>query len=105
MSTLPSPERSAEESSALTYPLQASPQPGEAIEAAPGVLWLRMPVPGSLDHINVWALEDGEGWTLADTGMQTPETTAGWQSAFAGPLAGRRATRVICTLMHPDHIA
>jgi glyoxylase-like metal-dependent hydrolase (beta-lactamase superfamily II) len=105
MITSPSPaERSAQEPSALTYPLQASPSPGETIEVAPGVLWLRMPVPGSLNHINVWALEDGEGWTLVDTGMQTPETTAGWQSAFAGSLAGRPVTRVICTHMHPDHI-
>ena len=70
-----------------------------------GVLWLRMPpVPGSLNHINVWALEDGEGWTLVDTGMQTPETAAAWQSALAGPLAGRPVIRVICTHMHPDHI-
>ena len=104
MSTPPSLERSAEESPALIYPLQASPAPGETIEVAPGVLWLRMPVPGSLNHINVWALEDGESWTLVDTGMQTPDTAAAWQSAFAGSLAGRPVTRVICTHMHPDHI-
>ena len=104
MATLPPPDRAAEDPSALTYPLQGSPLPGETIEVAPGVLWLRMPVPGSLNHINVWALEDGEGWTLIDTGMQTPETAAAWQSALAGPLAGRPVIRVICTHMHPDHI-
>jgi glyoxylase-like metal-dependent hydrolase (beta-lactamase superfamily II) len=63
-----------------------------------------MPLPGPLNHINVWALEDGAGWTLVDTGMQTPETASAWQSAFAGPLAGKPVTRVICTHMHPDHI-
>jgi glyoxylase-like metal-dependent hydrolase (beta-lactamase superfamily II) len=57
-----------------------------------------------LDHINHWALEDGEGWTLVDTGMQTTETAAHWQRAFAGPLQRRPVARVICTHMHPDHI-
>jgi hypothetical protein len=31
-----------------------------------------------LNHINVWALADGAGWTLVDTGMQTAETATAW---------------------------
>ena len=90
---------------ALTYPFATPPEPGTTVTVAPGVLWLRMPLPmAGLNHINVWALEDGDGWTLADTGMQTPDTAAHWQSAFAGPLGRRGVTRVICTHMHPDHI-
>ena len=93
------------ETAPLHYPFDTAPLPGEAQTVAPGVLWLRMPLPMSgLDHINVWALEDGEGWTLADTGMQTPPTATAWQSAFSGPLQGRRVLRVICTHMHPDHV-
>ena len=89
----------------LTYPFATLPEPGTAVTVAPGVLWLRMPLPmAGLNHINVWALEDGDGWTLADTGMQTPDTAAHWQSAFTGPLGRRSVTRVICTHMHPDHI-
>jgi glyoxylase-like metal-dependent hydrolase (beta-lactamase superfamily II) len=89
----------------LTYPFESAPEPGRSVTVAPGVLWLRMPLPmAGLNHINVWALEDGAGWTLADTGMQTPDTAAHWQSAFAGPLVRRPVTRVICTHMHPDHI-
>jgi len=89
----------------LTYPFPASPVPGEALPVAPGVLWLRMPLPMTgLNHINVWALEDGAGWTLVDTGMQTADTAALWQSAAAGALGRRPLTRVICTHMHPDHI-
>jgi glyoxylase-like metal-dependent hydrolase (beta-lactamase superfamily II) len=88
----------------LTYPLGSPPGAGEAIQVAPGVLWLRMPLPMALNHINVWALADGDSWTLVDTGIQTPETAAAWQSAFSGVLGGRAVGRVICTHMHPDHI-
>ncbi|HVN45284.1 MAG TPA: MBL fold metallo-hydrolase [Steroidobacteraceae bacterium] len=91
--------------SGLSYPFTARPDPGHAMSVAAGVMWLRMPLPLSgLDHINLWALEDGAGWTLVDTGMQTPHTATHWQHAFAGPLGRRPVTRVICTHMHPDHI-
>jgi glyoxylase-like metal-dependent hydrolase (beta-lactamase superfamily II) len=89
----------------LTYPIDATPEPGQALEVAPGVRWLRMRLPmPALNHINVWALEDGAGWTLIDTGMDLPDTVAGWQSALSGPLGARPVVRVICTHMHPDHI-
>lgn len=88
----------------LVYPLESPPALAQTVEVAPGVLWLRMPLPMALNHINVWALADGDGWTLIDTGMQTMETVAAWQSAFSGSLAGRPVGRVICTHMHPDHI-
>jgi len=58
----------------------------------------------ALNHINLWALADGDSWTVIDTGIQTAETAAAWQSAFSGPLCGRPIGRVICTHMHPDHI-
>jgi glyoxylase-like metal-dependent hydrolase (beta-lactamase superfamily II) len=90
---------------ALRYPFEGVPAPGSAHQVAPGVLWLRMRLPmAGLNHINVWALEDGDGWTLADTGMQTPDTAADWQNVFSGPLQRRRVRRVICTHMHPDHV-
>ena len=89
----------------LSYPFSSAPEPGQAMSVAPGVLWLRMPLPFTgLSHINLWALEDGTGWTLVDTGMQTADTAAYWQQLFAGALARRPVTRVICTHMHPDHI-
>ncbi len=90
---------------ALIYPFDSTPERGQALEVAPGVRWLRMRLPmPALNHINVWALEDGAGWTLVDTGMQTEDTVERWQSAFTGPLGARPVARVICTHMHPDHI-
>jgi glyoxylase-like metal-dependent hydrolase (beta-lactamase superfamily II) len=88
----------------LTYPLGAPPALGEAIRAVPGVLWLRLPLPMQLNHINVYAIADGDGWAVVDTGIRTPEAMAGWEAALAGPLGGKPVTRVICTHMHPDHI-
>jgi glyoxylase-like metal-dependent hydrolase (beta-lactamase superfamily II) len=88
----------------LDYPLMILPRPGETIEIAPGVHWLRMPLPMTLNHINLWALEDGDGWTLVDTGMQTSQTAAAWERVLTGPMAGRPVKRVVCTHMHPDHV-
>jgi len=89
---------------ALDYPFEAMPAPGEAVEVADGVLWLRQPLPFELDHINVWALRDGDGWTLVDTGVPMPDNKEAWKKAFEGPLGGRPVKRVICTHMHPDHV-
>lgn len=89
----------------LTYPLgRAGPEAGETIEVAPGIGWARLPVPGSLKHINVWALDDGDGIALVDTGLAIPDARDAWEKLFAGPLAGRPVTRVLCTHFHPDHI-
>ena len=89
---------------ALDYPYADAPAPGEAVEVADGVLWLRSPLPFSLNHINLWTLRDGEGWTVVDTGLNWPAARDGWEAALAGPLQGRPVTRVICTHMHPDHV-
>ncbi|HEY0114728.1 MAG TPA: MBL fold metallo-hydrolase, partial [Allosphingosinicella sp.] len=89
----------------LTYPLgRRVPATGELIELAPGVGWARLPVPGSLKHINVWAIEDDGGVALVDTGLDIPESREAWEALFAGPLQGRTVTRVIVTHFHPDHI-
>ncbi|NML18161.1 MBL fold metallo-hydrolase [Azohydromonas caseinilytica] len=89
--------------SSLSYPLP-TPEPGNLLEVAPGVRWLRLPLPYRLNHINVWALDDGEGWALVDTGARTEETVAVWERFLGtGPLQ-RPLTRVFITHMHPDHI-
>ncbi|WP_395943170.1 MBL fold metallo-hydrolase [Brevundimonas sp.] len=88
----------------LTYPMGAIPSAGEAVSVARGVLWLRFSLPFQLNHVNAYAVQDGDGWTLIDTGLRTPDTVAAWEAALAGPLEGRPVKRLICTHMHPDHI-
>lgn len=90
--------------SALRYPFEAPKADGSMVEVASGVLWLRMPMPMSLDHINVYLLRDGAGWAIVDTGLGLPTTRALWQQVFSsGPLAGQAPTRLICTHCHYDH--
>ncbi len=86
------------------YPFAEPPEPGTVLEVADGVLWVRMPLPFSLKWINLWALADGDGWTIVDTGIPTPDTKAHWRTLFAGALGGKPVTRVIVTHMHPDHV-
>ncbi len=92
----------------------AAPEPGRALEAAPGVLWARMALPFQLNHINVWLLRDQvaagpgaaarEGWTIVDCGIDDAATRAAWKELFATALGGLPVLRVIVTHMHPDHI-
>ena len=88
----------------LIYPFEAPPAEGEAVEVAPGILWMRLPLPMVLNHVNVYALEDTDGWTLIDTGFDSRRSRAIWARLMAGPLGGRPIRRVIATHHHPDHI-
>lgn len=90
--------------SPIRFPFETPPDPGGFIEVAEGVLWGRIPLPMSLNHVNVFALDDGDGWTVVDTGFNTERTREIWTAALAGPLAGRPVRRVIATHHHPDHI-
>jgi glyoxylase-like metal-dependent hydrolase (beta-lactamase superfamily II) len=92
------------EASALAHPHSEPPAEGEAIELAEGVLWMRLPLPMRLDHVNVYALEEGDGWTLVDTGFDTKRARAIWARLRAGPLGGRPIRRVLITHHHPDHV-
>ncbi len=88
----------------LAYPFTLAPEPGAMLEVCPGVYWLRMPLPFVLDHINLWLLEDGDGWTLVDTGIGSDSVKVIWEQLLAGPLAGRPIKRIIVTHFHPDHL-
>jgi glyoxylase-like metal-dependent hydrolase (beta-lactamase superfamily II) len=96
--------------SKLAYPLgDTLPATGEVIELAPGLRWLRMPLPFALDHINLWLLRDRaddgrEGWAIVDCGVANDATRAAWEQVFPHHLDGLPVLRVIVTHMHPDHI-
>jgi glyoxylase-like metal-dependent hydrolase (beta-lactamase superfamily II) len=89
---------------ALDYPLAEGPAEGTTLEVAPGLHWVRMRLPFPPEHINLWLLADGDGWTIVDTGLGLDTTRAAWERIFAERLEGRPVTRVIVTHFHPDHV-
>lgn len=88
--------------SSLVHPLAEPPHAGQILTLAPGIDWLRLPVPGSLDHINLWLIEDGDGLCLIDTGMGTPDTVKLWENVIRG--LSRPVTRIVSTHFHTDHV-
>ena len=88
----------------LSFPWLAPPAAGLAREVAPGVWWLRMPLPFALDHVNLWLCADGDGWVQIDTGLGDPATRSLWQHHFTATLQGRPLNRVVATHYHPDHL-
>lgn len=92
--------------SPLSYPQEQLPEAGASLELAPGVRWVRMPLPFALDHINLWLLEDGVGetgtalWTAVDTGVANDVIKDNWRRLL--PVYPLR--RQIVTHCHPDHL-
>jgi glyoxylase-like metal-dependent hydrolase (beta-lactamase superfamily II) len=89
---------------AIRYPFDTPPSEGGAVEVAPGILWLRLPLPMALDHVNIYALDDGDGWTIIDAGLSSKRSKAIWRALLSGPLQGKPVTRVVLTHHHPDHV-
>jgi glyoxylase-like metal-dependent hydrolase (beta-lactamase superfamily II) len=95
--------------SQLSYPFADTLPPlGDTIEVAPGLLWLRMPLPFALDHINLWLIADEidgrRGWSLIDSGAGTEVTRDAWERLFGGAMAGQPLLRLFATHCHPDHV-
>lgn len=88
----------------IRTPFEEIPAEGTAVEVAEGVLWMRLPLPMALDHVNVYAFADDEGWTIVDTGFASKRGEAIWQALLDGPLKGKPLRRVIVTHHHPDHV-
>ena len=91
-------------SGAIHHPWAKPPAEGQAIEIAEHILWMRLPLPMALDHVNVYALDDGDGWTIVDTGLSSRRTKAIWTALIEGPLRTKPIRRLIVTHHHPDHI-
>jgi glyoxylase-like metal-dependent hydrolase (beta-lactamase superfamily II) len=90
--------------SPLQYPYPELPSPGRTFCVAPGVHWLRMPLPFALDHINLWLLEDGDNWVIVDCGIGNAATQGLWQQVIESSIGSGNVSKVIATHHHPDHI-
>lgn len=99
-------ENNPERYRGLSYPWgrTVNPEPGVPERIAEGVYWARFPMPMSLDHINLWLLEDDDGWTVIDTCLNLSSAKDTWEQLFSGFMQGKPIKRVICTHLHPDHV-
>ena len=88
----------------LTFPFETPPAEGEAVEVFDGVLWVRLPLPMKLDHVNCYVLDDGDTWAIVDTGFDSKRSRSIWRKLLLGPLAHKPVGRVLVTHHHPDHI-
>lgn len=89
---------------ALDYAFDATPATGSVQKIHDDLYWLRMPLPFSLNHINLWLTRDGDRFAAVDTGMRTADSTKVWESVNDTLLEKRGLTRVLVTHMHPDHV-
>ncbi len=88
----------------LKYPCGEPPEFGDVKKLAEGLYWLRMPLPFALDHINLYLLEDSDGWVILDTGLNTSLVRDHWRGVFECVFAGTSVLKIIVTHYHPDHI-
>jgi glyoxylase-like metal-dependent hydrolase (beta-lactamase superfamily II) len=93
-----------EDDKPLRFPIAEPPATGALADIAPGIQWLRLPLPYRLNHVNIYLIEDDGGWAVLDTGLGTDDCRAAWEAVLTGPFAGRRLTRMIVTHYHPDHV-
>jgi len=85
----------------LIFPIDEIPKNGTSIRIADEITWVRMPLPMSLNHINLWLIGN-EDKTLVDTGMHLPEVVDNWSSLIQKD--NLNINRVFITHMHPDHV-
>lgn len=88
----------------LSFPFDAVPEKGEMVAVADGVFWIQMPLFFELNHINLWMLDDGDGWVLVDTSIHTKDMCTIWETLIEKYCQDKPIKKVICTHMHPDHV-
>lgn len=88
----------------LEFPFDTAPAPGEVLTIGPGILWSRLSLPFRLDHVNIYFIEDTDGWMIVDAGIDNRHCRAQWHALIDGPLKGIIFTGLLVTHHHPDHI-
>jgi glyoxylase-like metal-dependent hydrolase (beta-lactamase superfamily II) len=78
---------------------------GQTLElVAEGIYRVRLPLPFALRIVNIYLLRGTQGWTIVDTGINTPEAQAVWHSIFAElQIRPQQVEQIVLTHVHPDH--
>jgi glyoxylase-like metal-dependent hydrolase (beta-lactamase superfamily II) len=80
------------------------PVAGEWREIGAGVFWSRVALPFRLDHVNVYLIDDGDSWSVIDTGIASHHAQETWTRLLGGRMAGRPVSKILITHHHPDHV-
>jgi glyoxylase-like metal-dependent hydrolase (beta-lactamase superfamily II) len=74
------------------------------MEIVQGVHQIKLPMPGAVDHVNVYLIEGTQGNLLIDTGLDTPEAFGALRDTlkFSG-FGFKDITVIAATHIHPDH--
>ena len=74
------------------------------MQVANDIVQIQLPLPFPLKIVNCYALRDGAGWTIVDTGIHYPPGEAAWRAAFAAHgIDPATIARIVLTHAHPDH--
>lgn len=77
---------------------------GPALELAPGLYQLTLPMPFRLNHVHVYLVEADDGFMLIDTGVNTADAFAGLQRKLHQlGLDFDAITQIVITHFHSDH--
>jgi glyoxylase-like metal-dependent hydrolase (beta-lactamase superfamily II) len=69
-----------------------------------GIYQIRLPLPYALDHINVYLIEDHDGWILVDTGIKSEHSQTILKEILNTLPKAKPLKAVLATHTHVDHI-
>ena len=58
----------------------------------------------ALDHVNVYVIDEGDSWTIIDTGFWSKKTQSIWSEIKEKWFSDKPIGKVIVTHHHPDHV-
>jgi glyoxylase-like metal-dependent hydrolase (beta-lactamase superfamily II) len=68
------------------------------------IFQVHLPLPFALNRVNCYLLRGADGWTIVDTGLNTAEGRAAWDTTFAAlGIAPTDIMQIVLTHAHPDH--
>ena len=74
------------------------PAVGESVVIDAGIYWLRARLPFALDHVNLWLFDDGDAWTLVDTGYGDSQPPGALAPAVRRAARGAPMRRVLAPI-------